>query len=466
VVVASAAVATVITIFLTWARWAVEGASAVTLILAVSAALLAVTSILTHLGSDTMGRSLLPVTGILGVFGMAIAESGFASESLYWAPIIPFVAMLALGGRGAIVFGVLCQLATVLLFLLRPEPLGMVLFHWLGLAGALMFGTALGLVTERSRHLSLTRLDLARSRLQAVVDNLQTGVAITDDDARLIVINQKLCDDFGVTEDPVMLAGRSTWPVIKRSSRGPAEPLSFAKRIVELARQRIMVTGDEVRMRDGRIFQRDFVPVDFGSGNLGHLWSYHEITSHRRKQEETLARLHTDPITGLGSRARLDEELDRFCAEANMGHHPFALLYLDLDGFKAINDEFGHAAGDKVLTELGSRMLGMVRKDDVIARIGGDEFAVILSGVADDATLAVICRKFVEMGQVPIDVGGESVTVGVSVGAAPCAGACAANEILDQADRAMYQAKDQGKNRFVIANEAVRLRRPDLHETP
>jgi diguanylate cyclase (GGDEF)-like protein len=156
-----------------------------------------------------------------------------------------------------------------------------------------------------------------------------------------------------------------------------------------------------------------------------------------------------DPLTGLANRAHFEESLERATARAGRSGQLLALLYLDLDGFKLTNDALGHEAGDALLRAVAARFTAQVRAGDTLARIGGDEFAVILENLSSADSAAVVARKLVAALEAPFVIGHEEVRVGASVGIAfrPTDG-LGAGELTRAADRAMYAAKRRGGNRI------------------
>ena len=134
-------------------------------------------------------------------------------------------------------------------------------------------------------------------------------------------------------------------------------------------------------------------------------------------------------------------------------------MFIDLDGFKEINDNFGHAIGDRVLSAVAARLRVQVRKLDLAARIGGDEFGMLLDGMRHFSDAAVVADRIIETLRRPIPMGDAMVTIGASVGVAVVEDAADApepEELMRRADMAMYLAKRQGKNRFVVFDEAAR----------
>jgi len=159
-----------------------------------------------------------------------------------------------------------------------------------------------------------------------------------------------------------------------------------------------------------------------------------------------------DPLTKLPNRALFEDRLMQTIAGAKRYNRPFGLLFLDLDGFKSVNDLHGHAAGDGLLRAFGERIGAILRESDTFARLGGDEFAVLqqLTRIPEDAE--ALATKLIETLQEPFPIGGKALKVGLSIGLAvyPWHGITEAS-LLDAADKALYEAKSAGKNTFRFA---------------
>lgn len=181
---------------------------------------------------------------------------------------------------------------------------------------------------------------------------------------------------------------------------------------------------------------------------------------HRRAAEHRVEHLAThDPLTNLSNRRGLYEELNELIYRSQRYSFSSAVIYVDLDGFKHVNDHFGHEAGDQLLIQVAANFKGIVRQTDSIARIGGDEFIVLLTDIDSETTLITKIEKLLAEASRPLDFKGHNISVGASIGVAlfPDHGENA-ETLLHHADQAMYQAKNQGKHTFRFFTEDINIK--------
>jgi diguanylate cyclase (GGDEF)-like protein/PAS domain S-box-containing protein len=223
---------------------------------------------------------------------------------------------------------------------------------------------------------------------------------------------------------------------------------------------RDVFTGRHVRVESvhGAHWLRHHVePLADRDGNIvGAVGVSIDITELKRTQRQLFDAAHSDRLTGLPNRFSLEQRLQDAVATANEDGSRFALLFLDLDRFKTINDTMGHGAGDEVLREVALRLHDCVRGADFIARPGGDEFVIVLSGIAGVADIEFLSQRVIETLSAPISVRERTVYVGVSVGAAvfPDHGRDA-EALTAHADAAMYRAKGAGGSSLAIYESSL-----------
>jgi diguanylate cyclase (GGDEF)-like protein len=187
------------------------------------------------------------------------------------------------------------------------------------------------------------------------------------------------------------------------------------------------------------------VPAESQDGtHFGLVTTVRDI-SERKRQEEELNRLATqDPLTGLANHRVFHEQLRSEVARARRQDLRLSVAVLDLDHFKQVNDRHGHPVGDQVLREAGGRLRAVVREGEVIARVGGEEFAWILTGMGEEGAYAAVERAREVIGETEFAQAG---TVTISAGVAELAPLDVADDLYSRADRALYRAKQNGRNR-------------------
>ena len=207
--------------------------------------------------------------------------------------------------------------------------------------------------------------------------------------------------------------------------------------------------------RDGHVawVRDDGVVVLGDDGEPLYLQGYLlDITAERELQEQLRLQALFDPLTGLANRVFFHEQLEHAVSIRTETEAETAVVFVDLDQFKQINDQYGHSVGDEVLSVLGERMKSVIRAGDSVARLGGDEFAVLLTSVQEPAEAAIVAERLVERITAPIDVAGRHLLVTASVGIA--LGSSGA-ELLKQADAAMYRAKLHGDADYAFYDDEL-----------
>lgn len=197
--------------------------------------------------------------------------------------------------------------------------------------------------------------------------------------------------------------------------------------------------GDEVRLEQNR------------DGQLEFLGFIADITKHKQDEEKIRQMAYIDLLTGLPNRSLYYDRLKQAIAQSRRNLTDMAVLFMDLDYFKPINDELGHEWGDKALIEVGHRLRKCIRETDTVARIGGDEFSIILGNIDSEETVCLIADKVISVVQQPMMLKGSQYVLGISIGICLKSDEIANVETLMRlADDAMYQAKEMGRNRYCV----------------
>ena len=191
-----------------------------------------------------------------------------------------------------------------------------------------------------------------------------------------------------------------------------------------------------------------------------------DTTDQKRLEAQLLHDALHDPLTGLANRVLFRDHLERALIRRRRRRSSVALLFLDVDDFKVVNDSLGHRAGDRLLVEVARRIEATIRAGDVAARQGGDEFTVLIEGVQSVEEATETAERLAANLREPIDVEGRSMVIGVSIGIALANGPeTVADDLLAHADAAMYAAKAQGKARHAVFDPSMRVRARSRLET-
>jgi diguanylate cyclase (GGDEF)-like protein/PAS domain S-box-containing protein len=281
-----------------------------------------------------------------------------------------------------------------------------------------------------------------------------SAILITDAEERIVWANDAFCRLSGyrgeeiVGSTPALFHGennsRASYRAMSQSVAGRTE---FWRR--ELSNRR----------RDGTCYVTDEIvtPLIDHEGVITHYVSIlHDVTQSKEAQQRERALASQDTLTGLASRAHLLELFERAVREAQLSHQILATLFVDLDGFKGINDTHGHHIGDAVLKAIAARLQSAVRCSDTVARFGGDEFVILLPTISRRGVARRLGRKIVKLASQPFAIGAGCHSLSASVGIAfyPDHGA-SCESLLISADQAMYRAKRHGGSQFQLADPAA-----------
>jgi diguanylate cyclase (GGDEF)-like protein len=237
----------------------------------------------------------------------------------------------------------------------------------------------------------------------------------------------------------------------------PPEPEALAlatiKKTLETGELQVIEIEADVS-GEGRRFEARMVPC----GNDEVLVIARDVTEQRLTEERLAFQATHDALTELPNRILLNDRIEQALALSKRQGRRIALLFIDLDDFKTINDRYGHGMGDKVLVEVGRRLVTCVREADTVSRLGGDEFAVLIPDVTDASAPVRVAERIHKQMMHPIEIDGCSFDARVSVGIALSRSAkITPSELLRQADVAMYRAKRSGKGRYALYSQSQRV---------
>lgn len=288
----------------------------------------------------------------------------------------------------------------------------------------------------------------ALAQARAVLQALPVGIELYDANFNAIFYNRKSDELFDYGDR--LVANHDQWwdlafpePQRRTAARLEWQALMAAAR---QDRTRPVMAEWDVMCGDGERRTIQFYYQSAADGFSCVMW---DVTERRRLEGELRTLAQTDSLTGIPNRRSFFETASAWLRQAGPGA-PMAVLMLDIDHFKRVNDDYGHAAGDAVLAAVAARARAALRKNDVIARLGGEEFAAFLPGAREQEAHAAAKRVRKAIIGEPVPAGGETIAITVSIGvAARRAGDATTETIVARADRALYAAKAQGRDRIV-----------------
>ena len=305
--------------------------------------------------------------------------------------------------------------------------------------------------SEQRQHELLVLTQREQGRLTALLSGMSVGILFEDRDKRVEYVNPAFRHMWAIKED-TDLVGQPTEEVLNHSTHRFARPDHASKHILHVLDTHEISERFEVDLYDGRTLTQLSYPVSDPDGRvIGRLWIYEDITHERQTAQQLIYLAEHDALTGLYNRHRFQEHLDRMISTSARSGARFGLLYFDLDEFKTINDTFGHRAGDTVLVRAAGEVASLVRGGEMFARVGGDEFAVLVEMVHGNEPEHLAERIVHAISAIPFRFRGSNLRLTASIGIAqfPRHGDNA-EDLVAHADTAMYQAKGSGKNTWAI----------------
>ena len=361
--------------------------------------------------------------------------------------------------RAGVVFGISYLLAWLLYIALQaahlaPPPY----FSGTLLTGWLIGAVAIWLVLLPIPELIRT-LHKAASLQRAVIEATTDGILVVNNEGRVETCNQRFLDLWQIP--PASISTLNDGELLDLAMEQLVDPDAFIKKVRELYAQPGLASVDTLVFKDGRHVERHSQPQRLDGQILGRVWSFRDVTERERAQAEIRSLAFHDALTLLPNRRLLDDRLEQAMASCGRSGQKGAVLFLDLDNFKTLNDAFGHGAGDALLVEVARRITSCVRQIDTVARFGGDEFVVILGNlnidlgtarldvnlVAGKISLALAQPYHLSLPQndgsnTPVQ---HHCTASIGIALFP-EKKVSADEVLKRADTAMYQAKTSGRN--------------------
>jgi len=321
-------------------------------------------------------------------------------------------------------------------------------------------------ITERKKaeeafHQQKEALHIQNEHFNAALANMSQGLCMFDSKQRVIVSNERYATIYGLVPEQLKPGTTLEQIMEHRIAKGiyaGENPEEFRSRLQQTLANGVK-SSKVVELSDGRSIAMTHIPMPGG----GWLTTQEDITDYR-KIEKRLAHLaHHDALTDLPNRVLLRDQMELEIKRARRGD-AFALLYLDLDGFKDVNDTFGHTIGDQLLKIVGERLRICVRKTDMVARLGGDEFAIVQTSANQPEDATALAKRICKVISAPYELGQNEVVVEMSVGITIAAKEGSDYEqLLKHADLALYRAKKDSPGSYCFFEPEMEAGVKDRH---
>ena len=315
--------------------------------------------------------------------------------------------------------------------------------------GITLFFTDQTTLSRRTEDLSRTA-----SLLGATLESTADGILAADGMGHITLFNRRFVELWRIPKD--IAESRDDERALAHMVRQLRDPESFLRKVQELYGSPEAESFDELEFLDGRVFERYSVPQRVDGGSVGRVWSFRDVTQRKAAERQLLHDAFHDALTFLPNRQLFLNQMGMALHRARRTNSLVAVLFLDLDRFKVVNDSLGHAVGDQLLVAVARRLEQCVRPGDTVARLGGDEFTVLIDNTStvSDAT-RVAERIMIEL-QRPFYLQGQDVFVSASIGIAlSSTGYHMPDDLLRDADLAMYRAKANGKSRYEVFDQKM-----------
>jgi diguanylate cyclase (GGDEF)-like protein len=288
---------------------------------------------------------------------------------------------------------------------------------------------------ERELHAQNIRFDMA-------INNMAHGLCMFDGDRRLVVCNERYVEIYQIPAG-LTVPGTQLEQILHAREASGLVAQDVVLDVISAAHQNVPAV-QMLELRDGRSILVKHRPMPRG----GWVATHEDVTEQRRAEARIAHLAHHDPLTDLPNRTLLHRRLEEACADLSHGKS-VAVLCLDLDRFKEVNDTLGHGIGDALLKAVALRLQSCIREHDTLARIGGDEFAIVQTKASQPNSATVLAGRIIEQLTMPFEAEGHRILVGTSVGiaVAPNDGSIAGT-LLKNADLALYQVKGRGRGSY------------------
>jgi diguanylate cyclase (GGDEF)-like protein len=343
----------------------------------------------------------------------------------------------------------------IIAFTVRPLPGGGGMATHEDVTGREEISTRLKMQRELGKEQE-ENLRVRNLQFDTAINNMSQGLCFFDAAHRLIVCNDRYVDMYDLPRGRVG-PGTALAEIVDMRFEAGSFPAMTREQYLHW-RTNVAVSNEPtdsiVELQNGRTFKIRHRPMPDG----GWVATHEDITEQRRSEVKIEYMAHHDALTDLANRVLLNQRLEHALGQCIHREQMVAVHHLDLDQFKAVNDTFGHPAGDKLLKIVAERLRGLVRETDTIARMGGDEFAIVQAPITDPSEATSLAQRFTASMSEPFDIDGHQAVIGASVGIAVGPGdGLRPDKLLRNADLALYRAKGDGRGTFRLFEPAMDL---------
>ncbi|MGL6112861.1 MAG: putative bifunctional diguanylate cyclase/phosphodiesterase, partial [Rubrivivax sp.] len=286
------------------------------------------------------------------------------------------------------------------------------------------------------------------AELQATLEATADGILVTDLSGRIRAFNRRFATTWGIPE--AMLSSRQDDAVHDWMRRSVADGAAYQQRLAALQETSLLNATDQLTLQSGQVLERVSRPLCCRGQAMGRVYSFRDLSEQLAAQHRIEELSLTDALTGLPNRRQLAEQVAKASQRARREGGSFALLMIDLDRFRQINDSLGHETGDRVLIDVALRIKSCMRAHDLLARTGGDQFALLVEG-AETQVAENTARRVLDAVAAPYNLDGSQFTLTCSIGGALCPGhGHTADDLVRHAEAAVLAVKDGGRGNYRV----------------
>jgi diguanylate cyclase (GGDEF)-like protein/PAS domain S-box-containing protein len=318
-----------------------------------------------------------------------------------------------------------------------PEPAGEVLRHY-----------AVVLCDRTEWRRAEDEREQVVAELQATLESTADGILVTDLVGRIRAFNRRFAQTWGIPDD--LLQSRQDDAVQDWMRRSVPDGEAYQHRLLAIQEATLLSSSERLMLRSGKVIERVTRPLWWRGQAMGRVYSFRDLSEQLAARQRIEELSLTDALTGLPNRRQLCERIAKASLRSRREGGVFALLLIDLDRFRQVNDSLGHDTGDRVLVDVAQRIKSCMRQHDLLARTGGDQFALLVDGAETQAAEAA-ARRVLDAVAAPYNLDGAQFTLTCSIGGALCPGnGHSADDLVRHAEAAVLAVKEGGRANYRV----------------